>query len=277
MIAICCRLRKPLNFDVWIDYHLSLGVDYFFLVIEDTPELLELTTKYENIYVFFQEGCSKKNNYFGLMNRQKELFTHHLPQIKKIGIEWIFHIDCDELICSSKNLKDLLDRVPKDRDVVKMQNYEAVYDRDDLEIPFYQTNTFKYRNRLSYSNGKSAVRVDDIKLLDWDSPIGRCFSPHSFGGKSIDVPPAELVILHFDSATFRNWYEKFKNLIDIEPQFFSEIPFVFYRESIEIIKSGDLILAREFYNKMKVGLKDSVVKLYWTPQLENKNVNWSGY
>jgi hypothetical protein len=46
MIAICSLVRKPFNFDTWIDYHISIGVSKFLLSVEDTPELKELIDKY---------------------------------------------------------------------------------------------------------------------------------------------------------------------------------------------------------------------------------------
>lgn len=275
MIAICSMVRKPVNFDTWIDYHFSLGVDYIFLRIEDTPELAQIIDRYENVFAIFDDSSSKRNNYWSQMNRQKKLIQHHLPKIQSLKIDWLFHIDSDELICSVLNLKELLSNVSKDYDVVKIQNYEAVYDRDNLENPFYQTNKFRVLNKLAYSNGKSAARVSTIKMMEYSSPIGDVFCPHGFEGKVENLNAKDIVILHFESPTFESWYEKFSNDCDIDELSFEKIPFDFYKKSIEIIRSGDIKLARDFYNKMKVNVSEPVFKLYWTPQLEYKNVNWS--
>jgi hypothetical protein len=275
MIAICSMVRKPVNFDTWIDYHFSLGVDYIFLRVEDTPELAQIIDRYENVFVIFDENSSKRNNYWSQMNRQKQLIQHHLPKIQSLEIDWLFHIDSDELICSVLNLKELLSNVSKDYDVVKIQNYEAVYDRDNLENPFYQTNKFKVLNKLAYSNGKSAARVSSLKLIEQDTPVGKVFCPHGFEGKVANLNTKDIVILHFESPTFESWYEKFSNDCDIDDLIFEKIPFKFYKKSIEIIRSGDIKMARDFYNKWKVNVDEPVYKLYWTPQLKNKNVNWS--
>jgi hypothetical protein len=275
MIAICSMVRKPVNFDTWIDYHFSLGVDYIFLRVEDTPELAQIIDRYENVFAIFDNSSSKRNNYWSQMNRQKQLIQHHLPKIQSLKIDWLFHIDSDELICSVLNLKELLSNVSKDYDVVKIQNYEAVYDRDNLENPFYQTNKFRVLNKLAYSNGKSAARVSTIKMMEYSSPIGDVFCPHGFEGKVENLNAKDIVILHFESPTFESWYEKFSNDCDIDELSFEKIPFDFYKKSIEIVRSGDIKMARDFYNKMKVNVSDPVFKLYWTPQLEYKNVNWS--
>lgn len=275
MIAICSMVRKPVNFDTWIDYHFSLGVDYIFLRVEDTPELAQIIDRYENVFAIFDNSSSKRNNYWSQMNRQKQLIQHHLPKIQSLKIDWLFHIDSDELICSVLNLKELLSNVSKDYDVVKIQNYEAVYDRDNLENPFYQTNKFRVLNKLAYSNGKSAARVSTIKMMEYSSPIGDVFCPHGFEGKVENLNAKDIVILHFESPTFESWYEKFSNDCDIDELSFEKIPFDFYKKSIEIVRSGDIKMARDFYNKMKVNVSEPVFKLYWTPQLEHKNVNWS--
>ena len=275
MIAICSMVRKPVNFDSWLDYHFSLGVDYIFLRVEDTPELAQIIDRYENVYAIFDNSSSKRNNYWSQMNRQKQLIQHHLPKIQSLEIDWLFHIDSDELICSTFGVKELLDKISKEYSVVKIQNYEAVYDRDNLENPFYQTNKFKVLNKLAYANGKSAARVSSLKLIEQDTPVGKVFCPHGFEGKVANLNVKDIVILHFESPTFESWYEKFSNDCDIDELSFEKIPFDFYKKSIEIIRSGDIKMARDFYNKCKVNVNEPVYKLYWTPQLKNKNVNWS--
>lgn len=280
MVAICSMVRKPFNFDTWISYHLSLGVDYIFLRIEDTPELKNLVDKYSNVFAYFDNNSDKKNNYFTQMNRQKELIEHFIPMMSKLNIDWLFHIDSDELICCNSNLKSILNNILNKFDVAVFKNYEAIYDNDSLENPFYQCHKFKQKNLLAYSNGKSAVRFNKLDLNPKQiNPIDKFgwqgFSPHRFKGESVKIPPTSVVILHFESSTFENWYEKFSNDSNIEKAAFEAIPFDFYKKSIEIIRNGDKNEAREYYNKMKVNVTTDVIKLFWTPQLESKNVVWA--
>ena len=55
----------------------------------------------------------------------------------------------------------------------------------------------------------------------------------------------------------------------------NKIPFIFYKESISLIREGDLIKCREYYNKMKVcRYNPNTWKLYWTPLLPQKNSHW---
>jgi hypothetical protein len=280
MIAICSMVRKPFNFDTWLNYHLSMGVDYIFLRVEDTPELKDLIDRYPNVFAYYDDESNKKNNYFTQMNRQKHLIEYFIPKMEELSIDWLIHIDSDELVCSKSNLKLFFNSISEKYDVVKINNYEAIYDDDSLDNPFYQSNKFKINNLLAYANGKSAVRFKRIDIShtnmkkESNNHGWNGFSPHRFKGEAINPLPSEIVILHFESATYDVWYEKFRNDSDMDKEAFEAIPFDFYRKSIEIIRTGDKEIAREYYNKMKVNVVDDIIKLYWTPQLESKNINW---
>ena len=259
-------VRKPFNFDWWLDYHFSLGVDYIFLRVEDTPDLKNIVDKYSNVFTIFDNDSNKRNNYWTQMNRQKMFINSIKNELIEKKVDWLFHIDSDELICCN-NLKSLLESVPNKYDTIHFDNYEAVYDNDDLENPFIQTNRFRFGNsRISYRNGKSAARVNQNLR-----PKG----PHKFYGNRLEMPPIKLVILHYESATFDSWWEKFNNDNDNDIEKLTEIPFGYYKESIDIVTKRDKETARIFYNKMKVNIEESTMKLSWTPHLENKNVSWS--
>lgn len=264
MIAIFSMVRKPFNFDTWLDYHFSIGVDYIFLRVEDTPELKEILDEYPNVIVDYINETDKKNNYWTLIDRQKYFFNHLKNKLFDLNIQWIMHIDSDELVCVN-NLKSFFTEINTIYDTLHFDNYEVVCERDNMENPFLQSNKFRYKNLLAYGNGKSAARVND--KLEWNGP-------HRFKGNCLDISPKKLVILHFESSTFDMWYEKFSNISKNDDDFFNRIPFEFYKNSIRIINNGDIIKAKEYYNQMKVNVDDDVIKLYWTPQLEDKNINW---
>ncbi len=264
MIGLFCMVRKPFNLKTWIDYHLSIGIDFIFLRVEDTPELKELLDQYSNIIVEWVDDSSKYNNYWTLIDRQKNYFDSLINKFNKYSLDWVFHVDSDELICVN-NIKSLLSEIPSKYSVVHLYNYEAVYDRDDLENPFLQTNKFKVKKFLSYVNGKCAARVKDIEWL----------GPHRFSGQMTSVSVNKAVILHFESPTFDIWYEKFKNSSNNDKIKESEIPMGFYRDSIRIVRENNIQIARDFYNNKKININDGVVKLFWTPLLDEKNIVWS--
>lgn len=265
MVAICSMVRKPFNFETWIDYHISLGIDYIFLRVEDTPELAETIKSYPNIIAEFTDQHNKKNNYLRQMDRQVDFIISIKDKLIELDIKWIIHIDSDELFCS--NNLNFIKNVKNDINVLHFINYEAVYTNDNLENPFLQTNLFRdNKNTLAYCNGKSAARV--TKNM---TPV----LSHTFKGKMIRIPPSVAVILHYESPTFEKWYEKFKVASNIDIEIKDKIPFEFYKKSLELVELNNLDEARDYYNKMKVNVNDDLLKLYWTPLLREKNINWS--
>lgn len=247
MIAICSMVRKPLNFETWLAYHFSIGIEYMFLRVEETPELKEIIDKYPGkIFAEYDDDISKIDNYHTIQDRQRDFIDKSIQDSLNYPIRWIFHIDCDELIWTKESLMSVLTPVPKSFDCVHFQNFEAVYPHDDVQNVFVHTNKFircRDGKCLSYGNGKSAGRVTEAL---------RNHGPHFFTGKVYEVSDRVGAILHFDSPNFEEWYNKFKNLSEVTPENFKKIPFKFYRDSINIVRNGDLKEAREYYNKMKI-------------------------
>jgi hypothetical protein len=265
MIAICSMVRKPFNFETWIEYHLSLGVDYIFLLIEETPELKDILEKYSNVVSFYTNEVDKNENYWTKMKRQSNFIKSIKNSLINLNVDWLIHIDSDELICCN-NLKEVLKNIPEEYKVAHFQNYEAIYNSDNLENPFLQTNEFLYKDLLAYCNGKSASRVDESL---------ESFGPHYFVGEKIEIPHKKCVILHFESANFENWFDKFSTLSELEESKIEKIPFKFYRESIKLIRYGDLDRCKLYYRDKKLAPKEYSKKLFWTPTLKEKNINWT--
>lgn len=258
MIAICSMVRKPLNFETWLAYHFSIGIEYIFLRVEDTPELKEVIDKYsDKVFAEYYNEVDKIDNYHTIQDRQREFIDQSIKNSLKYSIRWIFHIDCDELIWSKQPLISILTPVSKSFDCVHFQNFEAVYPNDNIQNAFVNTNQFircRDGKCLSYANGKSAGRVTESLINH---------GPHYFSGKVYEVNDRVGAILHFDSPTFEEWYNKFSNLSDVTIENFNKIPFRFYRESINIIRDGNIEEAREYYNKMKIISynKENIVKI----------------
>ena len=287
MIAICSLVRKPFNFDTWVNYHISIGVSKFLLSVEDTPEIKEIIDSYGDIIEVEYISMDSKDrfydrNYWTLMDRQKTFVTKSIERCKELSVEWLIHIDTDELLWCGDSVLALVNNVSKDIDYITVKNYEAVYTSDDLENPFLQTNTFISSDMTAYNSGKSIGRI---------SPNLEFRGSHAFTGKHQNIETKRAIILHFESATFEKWFEKFNNItnsynssdikgmkeymIDDIKSEIKEVPITFYRDSSRLVKLGDLKKCREYYNKMKVSrYNPNTWKLYWTPLLPEKNSHW---
>jgi len=287
MIALCSLVRKPFNFDTWVEYHKSIGVSKFLLSVEDTPELKESIDKYGDLIEAEYISMDSKDkfydrNYWTLMDRQKNFVTKSIERCKELSVEWLIHIDTDELLWCGDSVLDLVNNVNEDIDYITVKNYEAVYTSDDLENPFLQTNTFISSDMTAYDSGKSIGRISSN--LEFRGA-------HAFTGKHQNIETKKAVILHFESATFEKWFEKFNNItnsyntsdikgmkeymIDDIKSEIKEVPITFYRDSSRIVRLGDVKKCREYYNKMKVSrYNPHTWKLYWTPLLPEKNSHW---
>jgi hypothetical protein len=286
MIAICSLVRKPFNFDTWIDYHISIGVSKFLLSVEDTPELKEIIDSYGDIIEAEYISIDSKDkfydrNYWTLIDRQKTFVTKSIEKCKSLSINWLLHIDTDELLWCGNSIKDLLVGVESDVDYIHIKNYEAVYSSDNLENPFLQTNTFISSDMTAYNSGKSMGRVSSN--LEFRGA-------HAFHGKHHSIETKRAVVLHFESATFEKWLEKFSNnsnttypetkgmkdfMIDETKNEVKQVPLEFCKESSRLVRLDDIKKCREYYNKMKVSrYNPNTWKLYWTPLLPEKNSHW---
>jgi len=286
MIAICSLVRKPFNFDTWINYHTSIGVSKFLLSVEDTLEIKQVIDSYGNLIEAEYISMDSKDkfydrNYWTLMDRQKTFVTKSIERCKELSVDWLLHIDTDELLWCGDSIKDLLVGVESDVDYIHIKNYEAVYPADDLENPFLQTNTFISSDMTAYNSGKSMGRVSSN--LEFRGA-------HAFHGKHHNIETKRAVVLHFESATFEKWLEKFSNnsntsypepqgmkdfMIDENKNEVKQVPLEFCKESSRLVRLGDIKKCREYYNKMKVSrYNPHTWKLYWTPLLPEKNSHW---
>ncbi|EFH56190.1 predicted protein [Arabidopsis lyrata subsp. lyrata] len=193
----------------WIFYHKVIGVSTFYLFVEGTAaspnvsRVLETIPGVNVIYrtreleeeqaksriwnetwleKFFYKPCN-----YELFVKQNLNMEMAITMARDAGMEWILHLDTDELVHPSGtreySLRNLLRDVPADVDAVIFTNYESSIERDDIKEPFTEVSMFKknfkhlprdvyYGNYkeatrgnpnyfLTYANGKSAARIQD--------------------------------------------------------------------------------------------------------------------
>ncbi|MFS8001970.1 putative Glycosyltransferase family 92 [Helianthus anomalus] len=191
----------------WIYYHKVIGVTNFFLFVEGkaasplVSKVLESIPKVKLIHrtkeleeeqaksriwnetwlsSFFYKPCN-----YELFVKQSLNMEMAIVMAQEADMEWIIHLDTDELIypagTSEYSLKQLVTDVPEDVDTVVFPNYESIVERDNIQEPFSEVSMFKknfdhlmketyfgnYKEAshgnpnyfLTYGNGKSAARV----------------------------------------------------------------------------------------------------------------------
>ncbi|XP_058107189.1 glycosyltransferase-like KOBITO 1 [Magnolia sinica] len=193
----------------WLFYHKVLGVGTFFLFVEgkaassNVSAVLESIPGVKVIYrtreleekqaksriwnetwlsSFFYKPCN-----YELFVKQSLNMEMAIIMARDAGMDWIIHLDTDELIhpagAREYSLRQLLLDVPSNVDLVIFPNYESSIERDDIKEPFSEVSMFKknydhlpketyfslYKEAtrgnpnyfLTYGNGKSAARIQD--------------------------------------------------------------------------------------------------------------------
>ncbi|KAG0491079.1 hypothetical protein HPP92_007942 [Vanilla planifolia] len=193
----------------WLFYHKVIGVTMFLLfvegkaskpsvsaVLESIPgvKVIYRTTDLEEKQLksriwnetwlagFFYKPCN-----YELFVKQSLNMEMAIVIARDAGMDWIIHLDTDELIhpagAGEYSLQRLLLDVPDNIDMVVFPNYESSIERDDIKDPFSEVSMFKknydhlpkdtyfsmYKEAtrgnpnyfLTYGNGKSAARVKD--------------------------------------------------------------------------------------------------------------------
>lgn len=257
-VAVVTMTRNPLYFDFWLNYYFNhLKIDKLYLRVENTPTL-HIPSHY-NVEVEFANNVNNRNTYADQQTRQDRFVQKAINQAKKEGMDFILHIDDDELFMLHsrfKHIQDFFYTLPDDSENIKFRNLEAVYPEDGICFTTTRFVECGKGNCKSYVNGKSAGQVT-YRL----KPKG----PHSFKGKTMKVPIEDACILHFESCDFERWYSKFKNMSNIDNKTYNSIPFTYYKQSIDFIKNckGEncKIKARDFWKKHKVDPYHSSKKL----------------
>ena len=216
---------------LWLAYHRAIGVSVFYLFVEGQanstvsikmlrnepgvsiiPNDYELQERHAKsriwkehwLSAFFNKPCNHE-----LFVRQSLNMADAIEYARRDGVDWILHIDTDELVypggSRSYSLKEILGTVPQDVDLLILPNYESLAETDSIFEPFMEVSLFKRSfshvqsseyfkefDRISrgnpnyfttYGNGKSAARVQpglrpngahrwynyDKKPIEWTS------------------------------------------------------------------------------------------------------------
>ena len=247
-LGVVVMTKRPLDLEHWLWYHRSVvGVSRFYVQCEDSPELAALLLRPPwNAFVDATFVAKTERDYFVQMDRQAVHVACTVPRARAAGVEWLLHVDDDELLhCPSgagalwRALKD----APKHVSDVHVKNVEALAPTAACSRPFLECTRFVASTSkfASYTNGKSFGRVA--------APGLRAHGPHHFRGDVLGgangVPSATLnvaasvaVVLHYESVSYDRWTTKFSELAarhGHDQDILDKLPFPFYRASLSAV------------------------------------------
>ncbi|KAK6941768.1 hypothetical protein RJ641_027145 [Dillenia turbinata] len=228
----------------WIFYHKVIGVSTFFLFVEGkaaSPTVSKILESIPGVKVVYrtkeleeQQARSRIWNETWLANFfykpcNHELFVKQslnmemaIVMARDAGMDWIIHLDTDELLhpagAREYSVRRLLADVPGNVDMVIFPNYESSVERDDIKEPFSEVSMFKknydhlpkdtyfgnYKEAtrgnpnyfLTYGNGKSAARIQDHLR-----PNG-AHRWHNYMKTPNEIKLDEAAVLHYTYAKF---------------------------------------------------------------------------
>ncbi|XP_010915920.1 glycosyltransferase-like At2g41451 [Elaeis guineensis] len=228
----------------WLYYHKVIGVTNFFLFVEGqaakpnvsavlesipgvkviyrTRELEEKQAKSRIWNETWLSGFFYKPCNYELFVKQSLNMEMAIVLARDANLDWIIHLDTDELIhpagAREYSLRQLLSDVPGNVDMVIFPNYESSIERDDIKDPFTEVSMFKknydhlpketyfglYKEAtrgnpnyfLTYGNGKSAARIQEYLR-----PNG-AHRWHNYMKTPNEIKLEEAAILHYTYAKF---------------------------------------------------------------------------
>lgn len=237
-VAIACLMRKPVDLPQWLEHHRELGISHFFIRLEDTREQEDFLKAQKDVSLTIAQSDKQGNNYETLQTRQIDFVDKSLQQAMSLTIDWLFHIDADELLHGSLKFLDDLDQKYK---TVWMENAEAIFNlsknkQTENNTCFSATKFLRCSNGApcrSYVNGKAGGRVQ--KGVGLKGPHHFHYKGEHIGDHAFNIPFNQLHVLHFDSCSFSAWVEKFHHLGKKKND---KIPFTYYNESINAVETA---------------------------------------
>lgn len=207
-MGIVSSQRQPPDPFNWLSAHVAAGISAFYIMFEDSGTLPEAMATYAHALdpsvVFYYEtrtvDRSREQNYVDLMGRQAAWVDRMIARARADGVQWLFHIDDDEIAVPStsgatttSSWPRVLDKVPAKCASVHLDNVEA-FSPPHPSGPFFDDTEVRFLPRAcahlyaAYGNGKSATRT-----LEGQASHG----PHHFrGGKECELKTG--VVGHYE-------------------------------------------------------------------------------
>jgi hypothetical protein len=236
LLAIVTTILKPdSSFPVWLEYHLR-RVDRILIFMDDPSQSLVFEQLVRDKPVLLFNGSAavpEMTPESRLIYRQDANNNVAIEYALTNHIEWLLHIDIDELFYDDKNSTWRT----TEAGMVRFLNVEAVFLPYEIDNYFEDCKLFKPHwgdlRFTAYAFGKSAVRV---------TPTVRSNGPHTFadyegGDVTVDHP----LILHYPTPTFRRWISKFQVYGNFSDFWYgdSNLPlFPFMTQSRDLVRAG---------------------------------------
>ena len=158
-LGIATTVKNPHQLNDWIRYHLNIGFSKLYIVFYYENEIFVNNYVNDNNVNIFVNNTNWKNELTQLpnmeqyINEKKEVmsrqilnFTNVRNYAQKDGVEWLLHIDADELFYpESSNVNAIFNNA---YDVITFQNFEMIPNRDNYDNCFKDGISFKTNSSI---------------------------------------------------------------------------------------------------------------------------------
>jgi hypothetical protein len=249
-LALTTMVRNlDATFSLWCTHHLRL-FDTILLWIDDPAELASpFLPSDPRILIQLGDQDTSRSSHGSFMLRQDANTNRALELCRARSIDWLCHLDADELL-HAPSREDLLAELTPECGQIRFVNHE-VWPVWEAANPFTDCTVFKVNGHNPffhfYNNGKSAVRC-----TPGVSARGAHKFVHAVGQEKVST---STVVLHYACATYAIWLNKYAHLGDF-PSFWwddpkNPIPKGFHLESRDVYQrcasTGDFAEAEAFF------------------------------
>jgi len=240
-VCIATTVRDPgVCLESFIRYHLAIGIAHIYIFFDDPEDpAAQIALRFSEVTAIPNDEALQLQQALGNILYAKygphasyEVMARQILNVETAiqlaleqGMDWILHIDGDELFYLGETLTlDWFDHLDSDILQVHFLNHEAAPEEFEIEDYFREVTLFKKNPAvldpdfyskfqsisgksqyfLAYQNGKSAARIHANLLPN---------SVHSF-----DIPEDHILvttsptILHYLNCGFQNYYKKYAQL-----------------------------------------------------------------
>ena len=235
----------------WIEHHRKI-FDRLLIWIDDPDELVFARTFAEpQVLIALGDQGRARSRLTQTLTRQEMNTNFAVVLCARDGIDWLLHIDADELFIAPD--PDLWTR---DIGQLRFVNHECVpvwtAARPLVEIDRFKANG--HPGFMLYSNGKAAVRCcrNGAAL----APLPTASGVHEFSvGDTASIWATTGSVLHFACPTFDLWLEKYQRMGRFSDYWYDDesapiaIPFHTRSRDLaqEALDTGDLTACRGYF------------------------------
>lgn len=149
-IATATTIQVPLDETLsFVNYHLRTGVDHMYLFFDDPQD--EAFFRLRNHARLTCVRCTESHwaslgveDPSSVQRRQRANATYAFRQAKEAGIDWVAHVDSDELLWEPHSLRESFAAMSPEVEVLLFPVLEAVPQRLEYQNPFREISLFKY-------------------------------------------------------------------------------------------------------------------------------------